>query len=320
MKQFVIRIGLFLALIIVLMQALGLMLDSHFSKQTSKQLDHKSNWIFQQEDQSLDFVVLGSSRALNILDVLTMEEASDKKGINLATEGSSLAGNYLIFERFMRNNTTDVVILNLDYSALHSDRSYSYAFADYAFAPLFSDDTVSAIYYDEIPTFKYYLWKVAPFMKYAEFNEHYPFYENVTNPDYEYRNHVLDSTKGSQLLYDPNYKNFNDRDTVTIDPTPNHIDLKYLQRIASFCNKRDIKLITYCSPYPAEIFQYSDFASQSEVIVKLAKELKFTYLDFSHNDIGKTRRYFRDWGHLNAQGALLFSKMLTLKMQDEKHL
>jgi hypothetical protein len=121
-------------------------------------------------------------------------------------------------------------------------------------------------------------------------------------------------------LYDPNYKNFRDRDTVTIDPTPNHIDLKYLQRIASFCNKRDIKLITYCSPYPAEIFQYSDFEGQSEVIVKLAKEFKFTYLDFGHDEIGKSRRYFRDWGHLNAAGALLFSRKLTSKLMEAKHL
>ena len=85
-----------------------------------------------------------------------------------------------------QGNTFNTVIMNVDWSNFHSDSAYSYPFSDYAFMPLMSEGWVADLYYDEVPLWNYATWRALPVMKYAEFNNKYPFWESIRNRNFEY--------------------------------------------------------------------------------------------------------------------------------------
>lgn len=321
MKKFLIRTAIFLAFTILVMQFLGWLMDRHFSTYNNKQLDHPIVWQWQQKNNQYDFAIIGSSRAYNILDVLTIEKETGKQGINLASGGANMASNYLLLQQFYKHgNRCKTLVLNIDYSALHSDSSYKYPFADYAFIPLFSEPEVSAIFWDQIPRWKYFLWKAAPYLKYAEFNKHYPFVASLSRLDFKYQNATLDSTRGSALLYDTTYKHFPEvLEEINYSNRPHEMDMKYLQKILDFCDEHDIELYTYTAPYLAEFYVQSGIVQFTPTLDSLAQAHQYHYDDFSIVNLSASRDNFRDYTHLNGAGARIFSLQLAKRLIDLKY-
>jgi len=308
MKKFLLRTAAFTACFVLLAQVLGWLGDEEFGDFNNKHLDHRAPWIFQQHNQELDFVILGSSRALNILDVATFEQVSGKKGINIASAGSGFAQNYLHLRQFAeQGNTFNTIILNVDWSGFHSDSSYSYPFSDYAYMPLFEEDWIEDIYYDEVPLHSYLTWKTLPVMKYAEFNENYPIYQTLQNRDYVYQNAVWDSTKGSQLLFD-SVANFPAKDTLKLSFKPDPIDAKYFGMIVEYCKENNIKLLLYTAPYYEGYFVTRDCSEVFVGLDSVARANDLNHFPHYYNPIGIEKHLFRDYTHLNGEGAMRFSR------------
>lgn len=307
MKKFVIRTCIFVACIIVVFQVLGRMWDHHFSSFDNRYVDHKSPWIFQHQDQQYDYAIMGSSRALNVLDVLSIDAINGTRGVNIATAGSNFAANYLILQKYWeQGNRFNTLILNVDYSAFHADSSYSYPFADYAFLPISNVDYVDDIFYDQLPTWKYCMWKVAPFAKYVEYSSHYPFYDNIRYYGVRYENAVLDSTCGSDLLFDEEPE-FPEKTKIKRFLNPDEEDLKYFEKIIAFCNANEIKLVLYEAPYYEELYEYRNYEEISDSIGIMAADRGVVYYGLGRHPLSKDRSNFKDYTHLNGDGALKFS-------------
>jgi hypothetical protein len=315
MKHYIIRSGLFSLVLIVLFQVLGYVFDAQFSDFKNRSLDHRASWIFQQKDQQLDIVVLGSSRALNIIHVPTLEKDLNIKGVNVATSGSSLAQNYLILRQFFEaGNSSKTLLLNLDYSALTSDSSYTYPFQDYAFLPRFSEAWVSEVYKDEIPATKYWLWKIAPFLKYVEFNDRYPIYQTFANRNKGLDMAALDSTKGSELLFDVVQK----FDTMELRKPvfePHQSDLDYLNKIVELSAQYDCQIVLYSPPFHQNILSTRDDSEIKKGIEDLAKQLGLPLYYKSESHMSGQDAMFKDNSHLNGAGALIFTREIGAELR-----
>ncbi len=319
MKRFLTRIGLFIVFSLLVFQILGYVFDAYFNRFDNHYLKDKSSWILKWKAHHFDFAILGSSRAHNVLDVLTMEKSCNKKGVSLAMPGSSLAANYLILKEFLETgNTTDRLLLSVDYFAFNSGHRFSYPFPDYAFLPLFNKSYVSEIYYDEIPGYQYYLWKIAPLLKYTEFSTKYPFYDNLRKMGQPYENRYLDSTKGSVLLSSEHYSNtMRGKKPERYYLSPDPIDWKYFEKIVVLCQAENINLILFDSPYYEEIYAYRNYDEISDTLGLIARDRSLPYYACGRDSVGKHKALFKDATHLNRQGAMHFSRRFAEQLKHD---
>ena len=319
MKKFLLRCLGFFAVLVIVAQVVGYVMDDFFGDFNNKRLDHRAPWIFQQEGQELDYVVLGSSRALNVIDINTIDSTLGTTGMNIASSGSSPAQNYLFLRRFHEHgNSFNTVIMNVDWSNFHSDSAYSYPFSDYAFMPLMSEGWVADIYYDEVSLWKYATWRTLPMMKYAEFNNKYPMWESLRHRHYEYSNELWDSTRGSHLLFD-SVRNFWAMNPGSIHyfSDADEVDLKYFYTIADWCKEKNIQLICTTSPYTAYYMKKRDASPNFRGIDSVCRLKEIPYYNHSLIPLSRRKGVFRDHTHLNGHGGRKYSVYLAKVLRAE---
>lgn len=305
MKFFFKRLALFLLPLVILLTAF----DYLYTAKAVGKKGAKPHWAMNRKNESYDFVVSGSSRAENILDILTIENATKTKGLNLAYTGSALAENYITLYRFLENrNKIGSLVLSVDeWGLINPDSSYSYPFHEYFFLPFLNDRTMDSVIKDNSSALKYCIWKYLPFIRYSEFNHIYKFSDFFREDDAT----VLNRTKGSSLLDNTTadsllYKKYPAK-IFHIEKKP----LAYLDKIIELCRSNNVRLLFYSAPvhhlYRASLKNRSVC---KDTISSIAKRNGITYWDFSDCSWLPDSMYYNTT-HLNRRGALAFSKVFA---------
>jgi hypothetical protein len=312
MKPFLSQILIFLIIGLIILNGIGIILDNYYGTLNNKYIEHKANWVFKKEGHKVDYAVVGSSRAFNIIDIITIDSTLNTNGINLGTAGSAYSQCYILLEKFLRKNHTDLVLLNLDYSNLTSSQSFSYPFADYAFIPQFEDDTIEMVFKEVVPFPKYLMWKYIKGTKYIEFNRKYPSYKNLIRCGAEELYEDFELTKGT-VLVTGNQRGQTDSIEMLDDEeiTFNSTDLKYLNKIIDLCRNKGIKIVAYAAPYSEDLYVKRGYQRINRKIAKLADDLEIKWLNMSLNNLSYQTEMFADASHLNINGARLFSVQLA---------
>ena len=320
MKRFLKHITIFVGIGILVLNALGYALDLHFAQQNNKHIYHKANWVFKKNGEKLDYLVLGSSRAYNVLDVNTIDKTANLNGINLGESGAAYAESYVLLEHFLRTNKTNLVLLSLDYSSLNSQESFSYPFADYAFLPQFYEDSVEPVFKDYLPIYKYWMFKYISVSKYIEFNSKYPFYDNFKNLGFQQDYANMEESKGSKLVNkNQRVEGFNveKMEELTGKVEFNKLDLKYLRKIVQLCESNGIELLCYSAPLYKDLYLARGYENINNQIGLLAEDWHLEWNDYSFISLSQQKEYFADNSHLNEKGAIIFSKQLARTIFDK---
>jgi hypothetical protein len=314
MKKFLLNILLFVIIGIIILFVIGRYLDFHYKKYNNKHIDHKANWVFKKSGENLDYAVLGSSLAFNIIDINTIDSIGNLEGINLGSGGAAFSQNYVMLEKYLRQNKIANLILALDKFSLSSRQSFSYPFSDYAFLPDMQDPIMEDAFKKETPISKFIFWKYIPATKYMEFNYKYPFYKNFVlgkNENYstmeKYRGSSLLKTNKSQLVLQPETKEYK---TVASKWLPDTIDLYYLDKIISLCKEHEIRIFTYAAPCTKLLYESRHYAKINLKIQQLSIEKGIIWKDYMLTDLSNNQNMFVDVTHLNANGAKIFSQKL----------
>lgn len=97
-----------------------------------------------------------------------------------------------------------------------------------------------------------------------------------------------------------------------------------LQDIIEFCEKRDIELVLYYPPFSSFVFAEEDHDAYIQIVEKLLEGTDVRFYDFNlfrEEYFPDTTTLFFDAGHLNKDGAALFSRLMsdfiTDKISDE---
>jgi hypothetical protein len=312
MKRLLVRSSLFLFFVYAISLVLSWTYTNLF--QCYKPNHSKINWTLLRKGDNNDYAVLGSSRVYHMIDVTLLNKLTNKRGINLATSGSSYADNYALLTKYLEHNKIKTLVLNADEFCFASSLHYSYPFSDYAYMPYFFEDSIHDVYRDNVPLWKYYLWTGIPLSRYIEFNEHYELSALLW---FNRRGNKVvcdfDNT-GSELLLDMKHHQFSPKDTAMTDRQTLNVDRKdesYFYKIQALCKAKSIQLILITSPiYCKGIYAVKNREKTQQYIEHLAYKERLLYVNFYGAVKLQKTYYFRDMTHTNVEGTRIYTRYL----------
>ncbi|WP_299385067.1 hypothetical protein [uncultured Lacinutrix sp.] len=250
-------------------------------------------YILNVENQNYDIVFLGSSRVANHVDTKLFDSLSSKKTINLGVLGASLNDNFLELKLLITSNKIKNLVFQVD---SNFEMTNSTTMVSAQAVPFIRNNIVKKHIKENLSNFNkmYYL----PFYRYA-INGHKmgireSFFSLVNKKP----------RVNPEIGYNPKYGNY-PKQTASL-PSEISKSNPVLDNIVNLCKKHNINLILFVAPYSSKM-------KNIEYIDKLNQKLP-NLLDMSR---GYEDKLFYNYGHLNHNGAQVFTKDLYVKIKDK---
>ena len=91
------------------------------------------------------------------------------------------------------------------------------------------------------------------------------------------------------------------------------LKIDYLEKIISLCKQQNARLILVTSPW---FLKTSDYDMSAEVLQNLVLKHKIEFYNYSQDSLFLSNQgLFTDIGHLNHNGAMLFSEIVTTRIK-----
>lgn len=239
-------------------------------------------------ENSFDYVVLGSSTGLTTLDTKLIDSITNKSGLNISMDDSALNSQYLMLQHFYKlKKQTKILVLAVtpwDLSKKNPELNNN----DYRFLPYVYDDYVYDYYKNfEKGFFKpLTLSKFCPIIGVSYYNTEIFFPSIITLIKPKFRNKFDD--KGN-FSYPTNGKPIRLRE----ERYELIIQNPYFFKIKKFCIDNNIELITYISP----IFKTTVVTKNVDII--------------NHSNLIINKDMFYDDIHVNKNGRKLCSEIFS---------
>jgi hypothetical protein len=283
MKKF----GHFIVLNIFGLIAILYCLDGLYTFSYYKGIRSKQSWIRSEIfPDTLDYIIVGSSRCIHHLIPDQIFNQTQKKGLNLGYAATGPIENTLIISDAIRNCKIKEVFLEV---STEYQTNAPVLLSTINYLPFIKEVNVSDVYRNQGGDFKYFM--MIPFYRYLCFDGKIGFRETFLN--YLKPNADFIKTKGYVALNgsNPNLKKVNLKGS-------NLISTHYLRLIEKL-NKQGIKIHVFTSP----LYGHSDFRALNETIED--------YCDLSQTI--KNGKKFTDATHLNHEGAEEFTNIFIKK-------
>lgn len=281
----------YFVLLLIITLLIAYLLDYGFSKVYDKAFPrNKISLAYSGKAENYDIVFLGSSRANNhFVPQVFMDKGY--KSYNYGMSGSRLEENALLLELLIENGTK---IQNLVVEVDLNINSNGYSEGTRAlFYPYIKQSETISNYYKGLPDFKknYYI----PFYRFlhydAKIGTRELFFTAIKKPSkllQNYGYYALEG-KGKKMSADlsSNYPNKN-------------VAYEYIKNL---CKKNNINLIAVTTPMCQNI-KNKDYFDQ---VVKLYPEI------YNLENVVTDDKYFSSCGHMNDQGAKIFSQFILEK-------
>lgn len=249
---------------------------------------NKLQFILNTKNENFDIIFLGSSRVANHIDTKLFDSLSNKKTINLGVEGAGLNDNLLQLKLLIANNNISNVFLQID-SNFEYDKPSNIAISE-AMPFLNYNDIINTHikkYFNNFEKLEY-----IPFYRYA-----------INDPKIGFRE-MFFSVANKKPKTNPSIgftPKLGNKLPLIESSLPKKIKLKniILDEITDICRKNKIQLTLYISPYCSK-------TKNMKYIEKLITKVP-NLIDLSK---GYDDKLFFDCGHLNNQGANIFTTNL----------
>ncbi len=287
MKRFLFKIGLYAVVLFLILNSIAFLSLFFLGKSYFYKPQFVKNGV---KETSFDYIVLGSSTGLTTLDTKLIDSLTNKNGLNISMDDSSLSSHYLMLEYFYAiGKKTDCLILAVTPWDLVNENP-ELNNNDYRFLPYVQEECV-ANYYRNIETGifkKLSLSKYFPLIGVSYYNTElfYPSLVSIASP--KKRNQFDD--KGNYCY--PNLGKPNEKKHETLN-----MEFKnpYFQKIKKFCEAKNIKLVLYQSP----IYATSVMTKNTEETI------------INHSDLIQSPDMFYDNIHVNKNGREFCSKKVA---------
>ncbi len=252
---------------------------------------NKVSYIMQSENDTIDYIFIGSSRVDNTINADIISSITGKSAINLGFQGAKIDDYFLILQLLQdRNIKSKSIFIQVDYGFNISGNSEilkSYLM------PYISNEFVFEMIKDRDLEFRQL--KYIPFYRYMKYDYKIGFRE--------FYNLVIKNNSKNDLNngYFPKYGNDGRQLKSSL---PNHINAKneVIHKINAFAKKNDLSIIYFMAPFCPNT-KNLDYSK------KLKSKLP-SFLDYTHI-FPNQEDYFYNCSHLNDLGATEFSKILA---------
>jgi len=301
MKRFISRILYMCIISIVCFLLLGYYLEYQFSRD----LSNKFTWQFNIENKRFDNAIIGSSRAMNMININQIDSALMTKSINLGLGGADFRILYMVLYSFIdiQNNQLKRVFIQVDPFMIYKEKEYNKPTYDHFFYSLSNHSDISNCLKKQNKIWMYYNF---PIIKFIEFNKVF----NLTHFVRSFsKTSKFNKSKGSDLVYKHPVFKPKIIDTI-VQREINNEEIKYLDQILELLSNQNVDVVLYTAPvysYQESYFpSYPEFENQMKVITE---NYGFRYLDFAtlyNNNI----ELYKDMIHLNYKGTIEFTRFL----------
>ena len=282
MRKFLI----YISYLLVILVAINFALDGIYTyAYNNGAYRNKVMWLRDMKDTpSLDYLIVGSSRANYSLKPDLIYTETGKLGYNLGMNACSIVELQLLIKEFLERGTTKAIFVQVDDQY---KQDYPDPIGEVAWIPFIYEDDI----YGHFSSYQgpYTAYKLVPFYRYQKFRARLGFREVVSSlsgQGYEYIN-----TKG----YMPRYGVL-EEEKQFIPDVPIIAKNTLYDELISFCKANKIDVYFFTAPF----YKYKGD------IQKLHKFLP-NYINFS--DSIKQRLHFSDQIHLNTAGANKFTEI-----------
>lgn len=283
---------------------------------------------FYEQEENIDYICVGSSHVFNGVVPEILDQKTGENYYNMATTGQRLRESYFIIKEANHRNQLKGVYLDLyflismegvgdydDFSAI----SGGWENLDYRKISL---DRVETFFRLNPP--EYYISAALPFTR---FREHlcdvewiYAMQKSKKRPEYQNYQYQWESedsraeyTKKGYFYHTLQMEN----PCLRLPGVSDSMRMtggaeEYLRKIIEYCQKEGIEIILFQTPvYEVETIAYERYDEYTGGVKALAEEYQVPYYDFN---LAKEEffpvqnmKYFVDMGHLNGEGAALFT-------------
>jgi len=284
MKKFISYIISITAILVLMMFILDIIYTQIYSRSNPR---NTFQYILKTKDIKYDIVFLGSSRVASHLDIKLFESLSNKNAMNFGVNGISLNDNLLQLKLLIDNN------ISISEIFLQIDAEFNYEDASIVMTteamPFLKNKIVKFHFkkYNEDFNYLYYL----PFYRYLIYDPKIGFREAFFS--FFNKNPKIDPKIG----FVPKYGS--DLSIPRVLPLTVSERNIILEEIIRICKKNDIELTLYLSPFCSKV-------ENKEYLESLKNKIP-SLLDLSE---GYDDELFYNCGHLNLQGAQLFTENL----------
>jgi len=279
--QFIINLAIVLILVFIGDRLISTAMDYLYGKYRPAQAANVLNAI----DHQSNIVILGSSRAAHHYIPFLIEEKTGFSAYNLGQDGSNALIDLIKLSLLVDKYKPKLVIYDIS-AITFQTKPVSSVYPLYDFKP------VKKII-DRLSIYNPIIFFLATSYKYNSI--YLSLLKKIITPGDLLHGYV--PLSGSLKLYENIKKN-----TGSI-PIEDQECINYVRNIISLCRYNKIKLIFVNSPR----LNYGPLKIPNEL-----KQTELKYIDMNYKDYPEfnNKKYYRDYSHLNKDGALLFSEKI----------
>ncbi|MEP6513685.1 MAG: hypothetical protein ABJA79_07440 [Parafilimonas sp.] len=243
-------------------------------------------------------IILGSSRANHHYNTHLIEEKFQKKTINYGQDGTGIPYYFLVLKTLMKYHKPDMVIVDVKPDE---------------FAPLPNFNPLSTLYpfIDKVAIETRDLEQISPYENLQLKSNAYRFNNQVIETFSSMRGSKEDTQSITGYLPLPAEK----RSLKKIDYSNTQFEssmFSYFLQLIELCKKNNIKLVLCASPYYYNVM-YDKSIKEAE---QVCKKENIQFLNYFNNRLHYfPGELFRDEGHLNGEGADIFTKDFLSRIQ-----
>ncbi len=254
-----------------------------------------------------DILFLGSSRTHTNIDPQIIDSICHSNSYNAGIEGGNLYEFNMTLNAYLLNHPSPgYLILTIDLTSFELQKKlYNYV----QYLPFVQNKIIEKTLIEN----RYYntLYKILPFLEFTYYDDYtrinclkgFTNENEIPKGDFQYKGYL--SNTNNTILSEDTTKYFS-----TIEISPNGIDL--LENIVKTCKSKQIKLIfTYAPEYKKGHQKHTVNSKEVfDVIKKNARKNNILFWEHDNLEICLNPHFFANIGHLNKEGAEIYSRIL----------
>ena len=314
MKKFIQNIIIFSIILTIVLVLLDVIVTKGLRKSNAFEYDDLTKIYNRQIDANL--VINGSSKALCQIDPKIVDEGLSVQSYNFGMNGTGFELQNLVYNLYRKYNKKPDYIIQIVSSGTLEKNENMHEYKRYA--PYLNDSLVREKAQDlnGFEKVDFYI----PFIKYSGFSiEVINGFGNFigiklpTDTNKKYKGYYAHNAQWNNTFEKFKVTNPNGKEII--------IDNELIKQLDTSIKKAIQEEINFIMIYPPTYYEAQPYITNREKIINIYKAIannnKILFLDFSSDELTKSKEYFYDSQHLNKKGAEIFTKKLSLRIKEE---
>ena len=325
MKKFVAKI----LILIISCSILIIFCNFLFQNNNGHYIYHMMNEMYDC-DTNIDVIFLGSSHVYRCYDPEIADDILGCKTFNAGSSSQGMNTSYYLLKEINKHHDLKTVYLDTycGMANLSENDTQVYTISDYMhldtnkIALLYSNGGLETVF-DGLASFRRNLGNSNIVKNLQSRSLAVSDYSTVTYDNEAYRGEgFVYSFEVAKAENETTYSKYAGKKDFSADQPVSDLYYKFLIKIIEYCTDNNIELVLVNQPMPKKTTDYiKDYDNYVQYIKEIASQYNIEYWNFDlyKYDMGLPMKYYKDGGHLNGEGAEIYTSFFCSFINDVKN-